>query len=74
MFIKDILNLLKEYTDWYYDDSKKAVRPKNMMDKLEWLIDEYKLEDWYSTTYKGNELSRKCYPTLKVSYRRIFRA
>lgn len=54
-------------------DSKKAVRPKNMMDKPEWMIDEYKLEDWYSTTYKGNDLKKKCCPTLKSSYRGILR-
>lgn len=29
-----------------------------MMDKPEWMIDEYKLEDWYSTTYKGNDLKK----------------
>ena len=39
----------------------------------EWLIDEYKLEDWYSTTYKGNDLKKKCCPTLKSSYRGILR-
>ena len=73
VFIKDVLNLLKDYPDWDCPDSKKAVRPKNMMDKPEWLIDEYKLEDWYSTTYKGNDLKKKCCPTLKSSYRGILR-
>lgn len=73
VFIKDVLNLLKEYPNWDCPDSKKAVRPKDMMDKPEWLIDEYKLEDWYNPTYKGNELSKKCCPALKVSYRGIFR-
>lgn len=73
VFIKDILNLLKDYPEWDCPDSKKAVRPKNMMDKPEWLIDEYNLEDWYHPTYKGNDLSKKCCPALKVSYRGIFR-
>lgn len=73
VFIKDILNLLNDYPDWDCPDSKKAVRPKNMMDKPEWLIDEYNLEDWYNTTYKGNDLKKKCCPTLKSSYRGIFR-
>lgn len=73
VFIKDVLNRLKDYPDWDCPDSKKAVRLKNMMDKPEWLIDEYKLEDWYSTTYKGNDLKKKCCPTLKSSYRGILR-
>lgn len=73
VFIKDVLNRLKDYPDWDCPDSKRAVRPKNMMDKPEWLIDEYKLEDWYSTTYKGNDLKKKCCPTLKSSYRGILR-
>lgn len=73
VFIKDVLNLLKDYPDWSCPDSKKAVRPKNMMDKPEWMIDEYKLEGWYSTTYKGNDLDKKCCPTKKSSYRGILR-
>ena len=73
VFIKDVLNLLKDYPNWSCPDSKKAVRPKNMMDKPEWMIDEYKLEDWYSTTYKGNDLDKKCCPTKKSSYRGILR-
>lgn len=44
-----------------------------MMDKPEWLIDEYKLEDWYNQTYKGNELEKRCCPSLKVSYKGVFR-
>lgn len=31
VFIKDVLNLLKDYPAWDCPDSKKAVRPKNMM-------------------------------------------
>lgn len=34
VFIKDVLNLLKDYPDWDCPDSKKAVRPKNMMDNV----------------------------------------
>lgn len=34
---------------------------------------EHKLEDWYNQTYKGNELEKRCCPSLKVSYRGILR-
>ena len=71
--VKDILNILPEYPGWSCDDPNAKVRPRNMMDKPEWLIDEYKLEDWYSTTYKGPDRSKKCCPTLKTNYRGIMR-
>ena len=73
MFTKDILNVLKEYPDWICEDRAKSYRPGNKMDKPEWLIDEYKLEDWYSKTYKGNDLSKKCCPSLKTTYQGILR-
>lgn len=71
--VKDILNILKEYPDWTCEDKDKNIRPGDKMDKPEWLIDEYKLEDWYSRTYKGNDLSKKCCPSLKSFYRGIQR-
>ena len=71
--VKDILNILKEYPEWSCDDPNAKVRLRNMMDKREWLIDEYKLEDWYSTTYKGNDIGKKCCPTKKANYRGISR-
>ena len=71
--VKDILNILKEYPDWTCEDKDKNIRPGDKMDKPEWLIDEYKLEDWYSKTYKGNDLSKKCCPSLKSFYRGIQR-
>lgn len=71
--VKDILNILKEYPDWTCEDKDKNIRPGEKMDKPEWLIDEYKLEDWYSRTYKGNDLSKKCCPSLKSFYRGIQR-
>lgn len=71
--VKDILNILPEYPDWKCDDKDKSIRPGNKMDKPEWLIDEYKLEDWYSQTYKGPDKDKKCCPSLKAYYRGIQR-
>lgn len=71
--VKDILNILPEYPDWKCDDKDKSIRPGNKMDKPEWMIDEYKLEDWYSQTYKGNDRDKKCRPSLKAYYRGIQR-
>ena len=70
---KDVLNLLQEYPDWVCEGKDVPQRPKGRMDKPEWLIDEYKLEDWYSKTYKGNDLSKKCCPSLKTTYKGITR-
>ena len=70
---KDIVNLLKEYPEWECEDPRKNIRPGNKMDKPEWMIDEYKLEDWYSQTYKGNDRDKKCCPSLKAYYRGIQR-
>lgn len=71
--VKDILNILPEYPDWKCDDKDKSIRPGNRMSKPEWLIDEYKLEDWYSQTYKGPDRDKKCCPSLKAYYRGIQR-
>ena len=73
VFTKDILNVLNEYKDWICEDRNKSYRPKDMMDKPEWLIDEYQLEDWYSKTYKGPDRAKKCCPTLKSTYAGILR-
>ena len=70
---KDIVNLLKEYPEWECEDPRKNIRPGNKMDKPEWMIDEYKLEDWYSQTYKGPDRAKKCCTSLKSYYRGIVR-
>lgn len=70
---KDIVNLLKEYPEWECEDPRKNIRPGNKMDKPEWMIDEYKLEDWYSQTYKGPDRTKKCCTSLKSYYRGIVR-
>ena len=72
-FIKDLLIALKDNDTWECSDKNAKVASANRMDKPEWLIDEYKLEDWYSQTYKGNDRAKRCCPALKASYRGIVR-
>lgn len=72
-FIKDLLIALKDNDMWECSDKNAKVASVNRMDKPEWLIDEYKLEDWYSQTYKGADRAKKCCPSLKASYRGIVR-
>ena len=72
-FIKDLLIALKNNDMWECKDKNAKVASANRMDKPEWLIDEYKLEDWYNQTYKGNDRAKKCCPSLQASYRGIVR-
>lgn len=78
VFKKDLLNILPEYPEWVYEGkcggSDKPYRPKNMMDKAEPLIADYKLEDWYNPNYKGDDVNKICHPRLKISYAGILRA
>ena len=73
VFTKDVLRILPEYHDWSCPDRLKRYKPADKMSKPEWLIDEYKLEDWYSQTYKGPDRAKKCCPTLKATYTGIIR-
>lgn len=71
VFKKDLLNVLKEYPDWSYEN--KTHRPGNMMDKTETLIFDYKLEEYYNPNYKGNDINKICKPALKTTYTGIVR-
>ena len=72
VFQKSFLAILTENNstykaEWTYD--KGQVRPKNMMDKPEWLIDMYDLKNWYNPLYKGNDKAKKCCPAVQDRYR-----
>jgi len=73
VFTKDVLRVLSEYPEWDCPDRLKPYKPADKMSKPEWLIDEYKLEDWYSKTYNGPDRAKKCCPTLKATYTGIIR-
>lgn len=77
VFKKDLLNVLPEYPEWIYEGksggSDKPYRPKDMMDKTEPLIYDYKLEEWRNPDYKGDDINKICHPRLKISYAGIIR-
>lgn len=72
-FITNLLNMLPTMPEWKCDDKKKAIRPKNMMDKPEPLILEYDLTDWKNPRYKGEDVNQICRVALKDSYRGLER-
>lgn len=72
VFQKSFLAILTENNSTYKDVwvcDKGQVRPKNMMDKPEWLIDKYDLKNWYNPLYKGNDKAKKCCPAVQDRYR-----
>lgn len=71
VFKKDLLNVLPEYSEWSYE--KKTYKPGNKMDKTEFLIADYKLEEFYNPNYKGNDVNKICQPMKKSSYTGIVR-
>ncbi len=70
-FKKQLLRVIKDDPDWYCDDKNKQIAvTANNMGKIEPLISEYNLVDWYRKFYSGGHL---CAPKLSASYRGIVR-
>lgn len=67
-FINDVLNMIKDYPDWYCQGRSVDVRPGHKMDRPEPLIGEYALVDWKNSTYTGNNVDIICTTTLKSKY------
>lgn len=80
-FLKDFKNLMKDNPDWickteYANGRVKDsnIRPSNMMDEPEPLIDEYQLVDWMNPRYRGSkDWEKRCLPDLKSYYTGILR-
>lgn len=71
---KDILNILPEYPEWECKGKDIKVRVGNMMDKPEYLIDEYNLDKWFNPRYRNSQdRSRACIPAPAPSYRGLIR-
>ena len=74
-FKKEFLALLKEYPDWFCDDSSKYMKPGKKMDEAEPLIAEYDLKDWMNPMAMGShDMMKRCHPALKATYAGILRA
>lgn len=72
VFWKAFLAILTEKNSVYADTwsyNKGQDRPKGMMDKPEWLIEEYDLKDWYNPVYKGADKAKRCCPATQDRYR-----
>lgn len=72
VFWKAFLAILTEKNSAYsdtWDYSKNQERPKDMMEKPEWLIAEYDLKDWYNPMYSGNQNSKRCLAPVHDRYR-----
>ena len=68
-FLKDLRNLIENDSVWMYYD--RNIRPRNMLDKPEMLIEEYNLTDWMNKNYTGNDRARRCQITsLPALYHR----
>lgn len=71
VFWKAFLAILTEKNSVYADEwsyNKGQDRPKNMMDKPEWLIEQYDLKDWYNPVYKGADKAKRCCTPIKDRY------
>ena len=72
-FINDLLTCIQGRTDWMCEGRRIAIRPKKMMSNPEPLIINYELDDWKSTSYRGNDPNLIAKPTLAASYNGLLR-
>ncbi|MET0886880.1 MAG: phage/plasmid primase, P4 family [Mycetocola sp.] len=72
-FASHLVEVLSGDAVWSYVDPQKKHRPGQRMSAPEHLIDEYDLKDWMSKHYTGNDLDKKCVPTLRVNYIGVLR-
>ncbi len=74
VFIKNLIAVLDENSDFVCEDKDKRYRPGTQMDKAEPLIMEYDLKDWMNPLMaSSNDMSKRCHPVLKAVYRGIIR-
>lgn len=72
-FITDVMNILKDYSQWYCLGRTTPVRPGNKMSAPEYLIAEYNLQEWMNPGYTGGDLDKVCCPKLKTTYNGLIR-
>lgn len=72
-FINDVLNMLKDFSEWYCKGQTTDIRPGHMMDSPEPLILEYSLVAWKNPTYTGNNADIICTTALKSKYTGLLR-
>lgn len=62
MFINSLKMIVKRESQIWTcdDDNKKKYRPGSKMSKMEPLIGAYDLKDWYSKSFQGRDMKKKC--------------
>jgi len=74
VFIKNLVNVLDEDSDFVCEDKEKRYRTGTQMDKAEPLIAEYDLKDWMNPMASGShDIEKRCRPVLNAVYRGIIR-
>ena len=72
-FITSVIDNLQYFPQWFTQGRDVCCRPKNLMDKKEYLIAEYDLRDWMNPVYSGPDINKTCSPKLRQNYRGILR-
>lgn len=73
-FIEDLVATIKDDDQWYCIKPSAKIRTGSRMDKPEYLIDKYNLEDWMNPMYKTSPNTQaKCSPFKNESYRGLLR-
>ncbi len=74
VFIKNLIAVLDENSEFICEDKSKKYRTGTQMDKAEPLIAEYDLKDWMNPMMSGShDMEKRCHPVLKEVYRGIVR-
>lgn len=72
-FISDLQNIVRDDDIWYYEEKQIRVTKTNMS-KSEPLIEEYGLDEWKSSRYKGSDMTKICeFDRAKAHYRGLQR-
>ena len=74
VFIKNLIAVLDENSEFICEDKSKKYKPSTRMDKAEPLIAEYDLKDWMNPMMSGShDIEKRCHPVLQANYRGIIR-
>lgn len=74
VFIKNLIAVLDENSEFICEDKEKRYKTGTKMDKAEPLIAEYDLKDWMNPMMSGShDIEKRCHPVLNAVYRGIIR-
>lgn len=74
MFVKNLVNVLNDDSEFICEDKSKKYYTGSQMDKAEPLIAEYDLKDWMNPHAAGShDMEKRCHPILQANYRGLLR-